>query len=77
MLLVDPQNSFCRRVDPAQQQAVHDGELCAALLPSQSAGAVTGFAAAQALVVAAAERKRVRNGDRLPTLLLAELWNSG
>lgn len=51
----------------------HDGELCAALLPSQSSGAVTGFAEAQALVVAATDRKHIRNGDRLPTILLSEL----
>lgn len=51
----------------------HDGELCAVLHPSQSAGAVTGFAEAQALVVAAADRKRVRNGDRLPVFVLRDL----
>lgn len=28
LLIVDPQNSFCNRVDPAEQQKIHDGELC-------------------------------------------------
>jgi nicotinamidase-related amidase len=28
LILIDPQCSFCKVVDPAQQQAVHDGELC-------------------------------------------------
>ena len=28
LVVVDPQNSFCSVVDPAQQQAVHDGEIC-------------------------------------------------
>ena len=28
LLIVDPQNSFCKIVDPFHQQVVHDGELC-------------------------------------------------
>lgn len=28
LVLVDPQNSFCRQVDPGRQQELHDGELC-------------------------------------------------
>jgi nicotinamidase/pyrazinamidase len=28
LLLVDPQNSFCKQVDPPRQQKLHDGELC-------------------------------------------------
>jgi len=28
LVIIDPQNSFCKVVDPAQQQVVHDGELC-------------------------------------------------
>lgn len=28
LLLVDPQNSFCRAVEPEEQQKLHDGELC-------------------------------------------------
>jgi nicotinamidase/pyrazinamidase len=28
LVVIDPQNSFCRQVDPHQQQQVHDGELC-------------------------------------------------
>ena len=28
LLIIDPQNSFCNRVDPPRQQEVHDGELC-------------------------------------------------
>ena len=28
LVLVDPQNSFCKQVDPRRQQEVHDGELC-------------------------------------------------
>jgi nicotinamidase/pyrazinamidase len=28
LLVIDPQGSFCRVVDPALQQVVHDGELC-------------------------------------------------
>jgi nicotinamidase/pyrazinamidase len=28
LILVDPQNSFCKEVDPRQQQSLHDGELC-------------------------------------------------
>ena len=28
LLLIDPQNSFCKQVDPRQQQLLHDGELC-------------------------------------------------
>ncbi len=28
LILIDPQNSFCRPVDPPRQQQLHDGELC-------------------------------------------------
>lgn len=28
LVVIDPQNSFCKQVDPADQQKVHDGELC-------------------------------------------------
>ena len=28
LVIIDPQNSFCKVVDPAQQQVLHDGELC-------------------------------------------------
>lgn len=28
LVIIDPQNSFCKVVDPTQQQAIHDGELC-------------------------------------------------
>lgn len=28
LVVIDPQNSFCNVVDPGQQQAIHDGELC-------------------------------------------------
>jgi nicotinamidase-related amidase len=28
LILIDPQNSFCKRVDPRRQQELHDGELC-------------------------------------------------
>lgn len=28
LVIVDPQNSFCKEVDPRRQQEVHDGELC-------------------------------------------------
>ena len=52
---------------------IHDGELCAALLPSQSAGADTGFAEAQALVVLGADRKAIRHGDRLPVIALHDV----
>jgi nicotinamidase-related amidase len=28
LVVIDPQNSFCKVVDPTQQQTIHDGELC-------------------------------------------------
>lgn len=28
LVIIDPQNSFCKVVDPAEQQQLHDGELC-------------------------------------------------
>lgn len=28
LLVIDPQRSFCAKVDPASQQTLHDGELC-------------------------------------------------
>jgi len=28
LVVIDPQNSFCKVVDPARQQVLHDGELC-------------------------------------------------
>ena len=28
LIIIDPQNSFCQVVDPAEQQRIHDGELC-------------------------------------------------
>lgn len=30
LVIIDPQNSFCKVVDAAQQQSLHDGELCVA-----------------------------------------------
>jgi molybdopterin molybdotransferase len=54
---------------------LHDGELCAALLPSQSSGAVPSFAQADALVVLAAHRGGIANGDRLPVIPLADVWS--
>ena len=54
---------------------LHDKELCAVLPTSQSSGAVTSFAAADALVVLAADRARIDNGDRLPTILLGDVWS--
>jgi molybdopterin molybdotransferase len=54
---------------------IHDDELCAVLLPSQASGAVTSFAAADALVVLAAGEGRIEHGDRLPVIQLAELWS--
>jgi molybdopterin molybdotransferase len=53
---------------------LHDGELCAVLPASQSSGAVTSFAGADALVVLAAERDRIANGERLPVIQLVDLW---
>lgn len=54
---------------------LHDGELCAALPTSQSSGAVTSFAAADALVVLAADRARIDHGERLPVIRLADMWS--
>ena len=28
LIVIDPQNSFCKVVDPGKQQVLHDGELC-------------------------------------------------
>lgn len=28
LVVIDPQNSFCKVVEPSQQQVIHDGELC-------------------------------------------------
>lgn len=52
---------------------LHDGELCAVLPTSQSSGAVTSFAQADALVVLPAERAAIDNGDRLEMIRLADL----
>jgi molybdopterin molybdotransferase len=49
---------------------LHDGELCARLPASQSSGAVTSFAQADALVVVAPEREGIDNGERLPVIRL-------
>ena len=54
---------------------MHDGELCAALPASQSSGAVTSFADAEALVVLGADSGEISNGDRLPVILLTDLWS--
>jgi molybdopterin molybdotransferase len=54
---------------------LHDGELCAALMPNQSSGAVPSFAQADALVVLAAHRASIANGDRLPVIPLADVWS--
>jgi molybdopterin molybdotransferase len=54
---------------------LHDGERCAVLRTSQSSGAVPSFAGADALVVLAADRPRIENGDRLPVMQLSELWS--
>jgi len=53
---------------------VHDGELCAVLPASQSSGAVTSFADAEAMVVLAADRTGIENGDRLPVILLSDIY---
>jgi molybdopterin molybdotransferase len=53
---------------------LHDGELCAVLPASQSSGAVTSFADAEALVILPGSKKRIDHGDRLPVIALAELW---
>jgi len=53
---------------------IHDGELCAALPASQSSGAVTSFADADALVVLASDRTGIANGDRLPVILLSDIY---
>jgi molybdopterin molybdotransferase len=53
---------------------LHDGELCAVLPASQSSGAVHSFAHADALVVLAADRKGIKNGERLPVIPLADIW---
>jgi molybdopterin molybdotransferase len=54
---------------------LHDGELCAKLPTGQSSGAVTSFANADALVVLAADQPRIENGDRLPVIRLADVWD--
>lgn len=54
---------------------LHDGELCAKLPASQSSGAVTSFAHADALVVLAADQARIENGDRLPVIRLHDVWS--
>jgi molybdopterin molybdotransferase len=54
---------------------LHDGEMCVALPPSQSSGAVTSFAYADALVVLGPDRARISNGDRLPVLRLSDIWS--
>ncbi len=53
---------------------LHDGELCAQLLTNQSSGAVTSFAAADALAVLASGEASVGSGDRLPIIQLEHLW---
>lgn len=53
---------------------LHDGELCAVLGRGQSSGAVTSFAHADALVVLGANESRISHGDRLPVIMLGELW---
>lgn len=53
---------------------MHDGELCARLLTNQSSGAVTGFAAADALAILASGRSEVASGQRLPVIQLDHLW---
>jgi molybdopterin molybdotransferase len=53
---------------------MHDGERCAVLPASQASGAVTSVAEADALVVLAPNRERIDNGDRLPVVLVRELW---
>jgi molybdopterin molybdotransferase len=52
---------------------LHDGELCAVLPASQSSGAVTSFARADALVVLPPDRAAIDNGDRLDVIRLADL----
>lgn len=54
---------------------LHDGELCAVLPTGQSSGAVTSFAAADALVVLASDRDRIDNGSRLDVILLSDVWS--
>ena len=51
-----------------------DGELCAVLPRSQSSGAVTSFADADALVVLAPGLDGIENGDRLPVIRLRDVW---
>ncbi len=53
---------------------VHDRELCAVLPASQSSGAVTSLAEADALVVLSADLDRIENGDRCPVIQLCDLW---
>jgi molybdopterin molybdotransferase len=55
---------------------IRDGEAWAVLGPTQSSGAVTSFAAADALVVVAADRPAIEHGERLPVLRLADVWGS-
>jgi molybdopterin molybdotransferase len=52
---------------------IHDDELCAVLLANQDSAAITGFAAAQALVFVEQGRKGIRHGERLPVMLLADV----
>ncbi len=54
---------------------IHDDELCAKLPHGQSSGAVTSFANADALVVLAADRQGIENGERLPVIRLADIWH--
>ena len=35
LMVIDPQNSFCKVVDPSEQQVIHDGELCVSGDPSE------------------------------------------
>jgi len=54
----------------------HDGELCAVISASQSSGAVTSLARADALVVVAADKPTVHHGERIPVIQLRDIWGS-
>jgi molybdopterin molybdotransferase len=53
---------------------IHDGEECAVVEANQASGAVTSFAAADALVVLAADRDKLTSGDRCPVIRLSDAW---
>ncbi|WP_437946773.1 gephyrin-like molybdotransferase Glp [Sorangium sp. So ce296] len=52
---------------------ISSGELVARIASNQASGAVTSFAEAEALVLVAADRERIDEGDRLEAIRLAEI----